>query len=320
MADEVLKAKVGVDLKGGATGELSLGQHFPGLIERFLPWARRASIDHALAVRILQKLEKGERITRADADFAEAKFGEAAGTYIRRIEIAGRTVEALTDKSLPALPAPQCADASTSPGATADEWIRRFWDDAGSVSDEVLQEIYARLLASEVQTQGSVSTRTLQVLRYLDHASAEAFARVLPQVVNGTFLPRGRGILDVSFGVLLELDEAGLVDSSSTLNWQVEGPNRYLGWGHYVFELTCEGPTWHGSSHYIPAYPLTRAGRELARVARVVRDAGYFDRLCRWLDAELPPTATMRVAEAPTGWSGDPQQLTWKSLERTTAP
>lgn len=325
MADELVKVKASVDVKGSASGELALSEHFPGLVERFLPWARRASIDAALSKHIWGKLEKGERITRADADFAEAKFGEAAGVYFRRLEIAGRAVAALDDPSIRTLPSVSAHNAENPKQAeggptTADEWIRRFWEDAGAISDEVLQEIYARLLASEVNESQSVSLRTLRALRYLDRPTADTFARVVPHVVAHAFLPRGEGMLDVTFSDLLELTDAGLLTATGQLQWQVDAPsNRFMTWGRHVVELRCEGPPWIGDKHTIDAYPLTAAGRELLRVARVERNPAYLGRLIRWLFSQVTPKATMRMAEAPyDNWSGRPSELTWQEIEKPT--
>ena len=69
--------------------------------------------------------------------------------------------------------------------------MNRIHEDMCLVDDEMLQEIYARILASESASPGSISLRTLGVLRYLDRRTAEAFALV-QKVLFDSYIPRQR--------------------------------------------------------------------------------------------------------------------------------
>lgn len=318
MADEIVKAKVGLDLKSGASGELALGHGFGGFLERFLPWARRSAADHRLGEIILEKIERGEALSRADADFAEAQFGEAAGTYVRRLQIAGRASNLLQASSAPQLPAHQPEVTAQAPAVTADEWIRRFWEDAGALSDETLQEVYARILAKEARVAGSCSMRTLRVLRYMDHATAAMFNSVLPFVLSGTCLPRG--LSEVPIGTGLELDDAGLLDSGNTLLWRFDDdPGGAIVLGRRLIRIHAPESSW-GDRGALPAYPLSRAGRELAAIADVHRTSEQFDSIVAWVHRESAFNVRLTTADAPCdGWKGIPEITEWRELPRPAA-
>jgi len=53
------------------------------------------------------------------------------------------------------------------------DWFVRFFEDAGNISDEKMQEIWAKVLAGEIKQPGSFSLRTLEVLRNLSSDEAE---------------------------------------------------------------------------------------------------------------------------------------------------
>jgi hypothetical protein len=320
MTDEIMKAKVGIDLKGGATGELALGGGFGGFLERFVPWARRSAVDQKLSSRILDKIERGETLTRADADFAEDKFGEAAGTYVRRMQIAGRAREVVA--SVPrALPtggvesAPLEGSECKVPPITADEWIRRFWEDAGAVSDETLQEIYARVLANEAIQEGSSSTLVLRALRYMDRATAEAFNGILPYVLQGAFVPRDLSAIPIS--VLRDLDEAGLLDSGSSFEWYVQEPE-YVAFGSNIVRIVTVGSGCN-MRQKIPAHPLSRAGRQLARIADSESRPAHLETIGSWLHLHITADATLEFAELPSSyWRGAAGDLTWIKMPRAS--
>lgn len=53
------------------------------------------------------------------------------------------------------------------------DWFVRFFEDAGNISDEKMQELWAKVLAGEIKQPGSFSLRTLDVLRNLSSEEAE---------------------------------------------------------------------------------------------------------------------------------------------------
>lgn len=58
------------------------------------------------------------------------------------------------------------------------DWFVRFFEDAGNISDEQMQELWAKVLAGEIKQPGSFSLRTLEVLRNLSKEEAEILQEI----------------------------------------------------------------------------------------------------------------------------------------------
>lgn len=104
------------------------------------------------------------------------------------------------------------------------DWMRRFFNITGDVSNSEMQEVWARILSGEIKRPGSFSMRTLETIRNISTEEAQAFQRIVPLIVhNGSayFVLSDNDILQKygsSFVDIMLLDECGLMDSSGTLS------------------------------------------------------------------------------------------------------
>lgn len=93
------------------------------------------------------------------------------------------------------------------------EWLANFFNETKNVSDEEMQEVFASILAGELEKPGSYSKRTLSVVRQLKAEEAQLFIKSLKYSVKtgGKILI----ITDMDAGLLytdiVELEDAGLV-------------------------------------------------------------------------------------------------------------
>ncbi len=76
--------------------------------------------------------------------------------------VVGRAAEELGDKEVP----------DQEPDH---DWTARFFNYIQDVSSEEMQSLWAKVLAGEVERPGSISVRSLSILRNLDRADAELF-------------------------------------------------------------------------------------------------------------------------------------------------
>lgn len=60
------------------------------------------------------------------------------------------------------------------------DWVLRFFNSVGEVSDEKMQLIWAKVLSGEVKKPGSFSLRTLHVLSTLSSQEADSLKRIAP--------------------------------------------------------------------------------------------------------------------------------------------
>jgi len=129
-----------------------------------------------------------------------------------------KNIEAIAAKALPHL------DEKARPDRVEDDWIANFFDKCRLISDEQMQELWAKLLAGEANSPRSYSKRTINLLSSLDKADALLFNTLCS---FGWFLG---GIFPliydekhpiykdyrIDFGALEHLDDAGLISFNFT--------------------------------------------------------------------------------------------------------
>ena len=84
--------------------------------------------------------------------------------------------------------AEQLGDKRVADSEPDHDWTARFFSDVQDVSSEEMQLLWARILAGQVEREGSVSIRTLQILRNLDRVTARLFRTFCSMCV---FFPGG---------------------------------------------------------------------------------------------------------------------------------
>ncbi|MDE7210723.1 MAG: DUF2806 domain-containing protein [Lachnospiraceae bacterium] len=109
------------------------------------------------------------------------------------------------------------------------DWFMRFYDAVGTVSDEEMQELWAKILAGEILQQGSYSLRTLETLRNLSKQEAVLFRKICSYSINSSnrllYLPNYEEYLEfahITFGEVLKLSEYGLILCNSFLYTKIE--------------------------------------------------------------------------------------------------
>ena len=158
---------------------------------------------------------------KAEANLIQAKSGIEITDLHRRAmhrfveEEANRqeNMETITEKALPQL------EHASDPSAIEDDWVTNFFDKSRIVSDEEMQNLWARVLAGEANAPGTYSKRTVNFLGDLDRKDAELFQALCSfGWVVSDFAPlvfdsqasiyNERGI---NFDTLTHLDNIGLI-------------------------------------------------------------------------------------------------------------
>lgn len=313
MGDEELFAvKAGVSAEG-ANLEVRAGLTFPLFLARLFPRAAaRRDATSLVTTTILEKIARHQALDASDVAYAKEVFSEAEAKWMRRQQIAAKALNALNalpKQALPPAEEPGAAESNGETNTAAEDWINKFWDDAGLVSDEMLQQIYARILVQESIAPGSCSMRTLRTLRYLDRDTANLFALIVPYVMDNMWIPNNDSLLKkygVSYRNILELDEAGLADSNAQIARTFEGNRSFLRWGGRVLQVN------KVNGLRFLAFVVRQPGRDLARVAEVERNPAYFFEVANWLKS-MKPDVELSWAELPyPTWNGPAINLSWK--------
>ena len=178
------------------------------------------------------------------------------------------------------------------------DWTARFFNDVQDVSSEDMQLLWAKVLAGEVERTGSMSIRTLGILKNIDQATASLFKRFCSACL---FLsPDGKVVIDarvcslegsaasnslqsygLSFSALNVLNEHGLIipDYNSWMGYKLSIrtaidsksmslliPFKFQN-RHWIFDPTNKRDS--SKEFKISGVALNRSGIELARVVEL---------------------------------------------------
>lgn len=154
-----------------------------------------------------------------------------------------------------------------------EDWITRFFNIVKDINSEEMQYVWGQILAGEIIAPKSFSLKTLDALRNIGVAEAQAFQRLIPLIFNYNdivFVSSENEILmkyGSSFSDILLLDECGLVNSSGTLslNFKVTKNN-----SEFIltdeFLIAFNGDSDDDVKVRVGIHTLTKAGRELYSV------------------------------------------------------
>ena len=146
------------------------------------------------------------------------------------------------------------------------DWTARFFNDVQDVSSEEMQQLWARVLAGEVDRPGQFSLRTLDTLRNMSVGEAKLFAEACNYVAaeRMIFYTDDMHVMgnNLHFGNILKLAELGLIIWSPNLTYtrHWNSPNLMtFHRGHLSFQSlpgALSTTSW-------PIVRLTTVGREL---------------------------------------------------------
>ena len=144
------------------------------------------------------------------------------------------------------------------------------------VSSEEMQNLWARVLAGEVKQPGSFALRTLETLHNMTKSEAEVFNEICHHVLitdgkmiifNDNAMMKTRGIL---YGYIIQMEECGLMNSDNqvAVTSTIDNSLRMIARNDSMI-LFGRTKTDTITEIEMPAYILTIAGSELARIIGV---------------------------------------------------
>lgn len=174
-------------------------------------------------------------------------------------------------------------EQSTEAPEELDDFINRWKNEAKLISSEAAQAIWGRVLAQEVNSPGSISLRTMDVIRNISKAEASNFNDICKYVVFDRLVVDNQQGNPISNQVFSSVRDAGLIADFtpgmyrgakwSKTNLAISGTDEqsvyFVQYGDFfVFADEAE---LNAAGLEIPSYcywELTMAGRELYKVVR----------------------------------------------------
>lgn len=233
---------------------------------------RKAEADAYRIEKIAEAKAKGLLITSS----AELTVAERAHNRMMMQQIDSQiNIENIIDKT-----GAQLAGSANSDEVDHD-WANRFFTKAQEVSNEELQEIWAKILATEVSTPGAISLRTLNLLSDLTAQEGQIFQVFcsLSFDHDGIYHPIGGEIYQeygLNYAGLQKLRSAGLVHASDTLIMKFSYDAEHQGWviiwdrKAYVMSNGTE------KDISLNLLALTTEGEELMNLIKTPKNAAYF--------------------------------------------
>ena len=212
-------------------------------------------------------------------------------------------IEEITNKAIPLL------QETTDASKMQTDWVTNFFDKSRIVSDQEMQELWARVLAGEANTPGTFSKRTVNFLSDLDKNDAVLFQSLCSfGWFVGSFTPLIFDCQDkiyndkgLNFAALTHLDSIGLIrfDSIAGFN-RIQLPKRFI--TYYCGQpLAMEFPNEKDNILSIGQVILTNLGKELINVSKVPGVAGYYDYVKEKWNEHLP-----KITETEQAGSANP--------------
>ena len=164
-----------------------VGDKALGILEKLLgPWFTRRQVD-ANTRAALQEVLTDQVATHMEAYPNDPVMMEALMSCHGRFGF--KNIARIVQLAVPQL------DESARPGLISEDWGANFRDKANTCSDPEMAELWAQLLAAEVNNPGSYSRKTVNVMADLEPSDARLFKalcdfRIIPTKVGTKLKPR----------------------------------------------------------------------------------------------------------------------------------
>ena len=190
------------------------------------------------------------------------------------------------------------------------DWLLRFFDAVSTVSNEDMQELWARVLAGEIKQHGSFSLRTIETLHNMRKEEAELFQKasslILTRIDNTRFIfddedltpmsqnenPYGMAShlnsLNAGFGLdkreISILEECGLISiSRKSYTMQLDDRMKYNGFlmddSFLLIKKNCADDEYHLE---YKCYTLTSVAYELLTIMEAPKNHKYLETLLEY--------------------------------------
>lgn len=206
-------------------------------------------------------------------------------------------LEAITAKAIPSL------GEESEPQNIEEDWLVNFLDKARLISDEEMQELWARVLAGEANSKGTFSTRTINFLSSIDKRDAQIFTtfcrfcwssgRVIPFIYDvGDEIYSNNGLV---FDGLSHLDALGLISFMSIGEYSITVFDELITLKYFGETVTISLRSKGDSLHKLQLGKaiFTQLGNELAPLVGTTPIPGFFDYVVgEWTKKGYAPSRT----------------------------
>jgi hypothetical protein len=216
------------------------------------------------------KAEAEAQIIHAEA---QIKITELQRRAVRRF-VVEEAVKQQNMETITAHAVPLLTDRAR-PQAMEIDWITNFFNKCRIISDEEMQQLWARVLAGEANSPGIYSKRTVNFLDSLDKQDAVSFTKLCrfgwtideefyPVVFNSQAQIYQR--VGIDFNTLLHLDAIGLIRFDSANHFERLGLSQISPASYYGQRINFRFRKRRNNTLVTGAVLLTQIGEQLAPI------------------------------------------------------
>lgn len=161
------------------------------------------------------------------------------------------------------------------------DWLVKFFDNAGDISDENMQKIWSKILIGEIKNPNTYTLRTLNTLKNITTLEANLYEKIVPFIFyehNNPFLYRNTELLEkygVSFSNLLKLEDCGLISLNGFVIIDF-GKQQNMIYSDNIVALI-------NDKIKIDIYTITESGKQILKIVKdtIKSNDEYFLELCK---------------------------------------
>lgn len=207
----------------------------------------------------------------------------AMARFIQEEGVRQRNMESILRKSLP-----HVIDQAHAENMESD-WIASFFEKCRLVSDEEMQQLWAKVLAGEANAPGAFSKRTVMLLSALDKFDAELFTTLCRFVwdLDGDRIPviydhnsAFFAVTGINFSSLCHLQDIGLITFHPNTNLERIDPPLVETCSYFNYRVQIERHDLPGRIMKIGEVLFTFAGEQLARIMQTTEYPGALELVC----------------------------------------
>ena len=231
-------------------------------------------------------------LAKSDIEIDEVRY-RAAQRFVEEETRKQLNMESIVEKAV------QDVDANAQTEKVEDDWITNFFDKCRSVSDDEMQNLWARILSGEANSPGSFSRKTVNLVADLDKSSADLFQRLCSfgWRIDDTLFPL---IIDFAEPIyiqnelnlfsLTQLDSIGLIQISATSGFKLSDLRKQVPAAYHNQSILLTFPVNKGNDLQMGKVIMTPSGRELSRIVKPTPIDGFFDYIYdKWVKESLVP-------------------------------
>ena len=206
--------------------------------------------------------------------------------FVKEETIKQRNIESVIGKAIPAIE----QDAKTE--NVDNDWLVKYFEKVRYVTDDDMQNLWAKILAGECNNKGSFSKMTLNVVDELDKDDAILFSSLCSTVfsINNEYRPliyepndityTGIGI---NYGKLLHLESLGLISFNSITGYTLQGFKKNVIIDYFGTKVLLEFANESNNDFSLGVALFTQAGKQLFPICGSVKNDLILEKTLEYL-------------------------------------